>query len=58
MEQKYPLTPRLAYKKAKMAANQAGLERKSFLNRKDNLVADESEQRMEDEDNELDVVCS
>ena len=56
MEQKYPLTPRLAYKKATMAANQAGLERKNFLNRKDNLVEDESEQRMEDEANELDVV--
>ena len=56
VEQKYPLTPRLAYMKTKMAANQAGLERRSFLNRKDNLVADESEQRMEDEANELDVV--
>ena len=56
MEQKYPQTPRLAYKKAKMAANQAGLEKKSFLNQKDNLVADECEQRMENEDNEIDVV--
>ena len=56
VEQKYTLTPRLAYKKAKLAANQAGLEGKSFLNRKDNLVADEPEQRMEDEANELDVV--
>ena len=29
--QKYPLTPRLAYEKAKLAANQAGRERNSFL---------------------------
>ena len=35
VKQKYPCTPRLAYKKARMAANQAGLERRAFLNRSD-----------------------
>ena len=33
VKQKYPFTPRLACKKARTAANQAGLERRSFLKR-------------------------
>ena len=35
VEQKYPVTPRLAFLKAKNAANQAGLERKSYLRQSD-----------------------
>ena len=33
VRQKYPLTPCLAFKKAKRAANQAGLERRNVLSR-------------------------
>ena len=35
VHQKYPRIPRLAYRKARESANQAGRERKSFLNRQE-----------------------
>ena len=35
VEQQYPVTPRLALLKAKNAANQAGLERESYLRQSD-----------------------
>ena len=37
VKQKYPLTPRLALKKAKDSANQAGRERRSYLKNPENL---------------------